>query len=186
MYAAIDFTSLWKRSGAKKLRFAEIMAKASATGTVQTYKDLSALVEGHESVQEILLDLLTDGQAAEAGRDVYCLHQQRQNMKKFILKLGVAYKHQPAYHARVLRELDSLCSEPGLGPESLRVAAMKLFRHNQHLLDTFMLLAPGMEPPESLLPSPETIEFSDSDSDNSGPGSETETLVLPKSPDTNK
>ena len=170
----------------KKLRFAEIMAKASATGTVQTYKDLSALVEGHESVQEILLDLLTDGQAAEAGREVYCLHQQRQNMKKFILKLGVAYKHQPAYHARVLRELDSLCSEPGLGPESLRVAAMKLFRHNQHLLDTFMLLAPGMEPPESLLPSPETIEFSDSDSDNSGPGSETETLVLPKSPDTSK
>ena len=107
-------------------------------------------------------------------------------MKKFILKLGVAYRHQPAYHARVLRELDSLCSEPGLGPESLRAAAMKLFRHNQHLLDTFMLLTPGVEPPESLLPSPETIEFSDSDSDNSGPGSETETLVLPKSPESSK
>ena len=169
----------------KKLRFADIMARASSEGTVQTYKDLSTLVEGHDGVQEVLLDLLTDGQAAEVGREVYCLHQQRQNMKKFILKLGVAYRHQPAYHARVLRELDALCSEPGLGPDGLRAAAMKLFRHNQHLLDTFMLLAPGVEPPESLLPSPETIEFSDSDSEDSGPGSETETLVLPKSPETN-
>ena len=170
----------------KKLRFAEIMARAATEGTVHTYKELSALVEGHEAVQELLLDLLTDGQAAEVGRDVYCLHQQRQNMKRFIMKLGVAYRHQPAYHARVLRELDSLCSEPGLGPDGLKAAAVKLFRHNQHLLDTFMLLAPGVEPPESLLPSPETLEFSDSDSDNSGPASETETLVLPKSPEPSK
>ena len=61
----------------KKLRFAEIMARASAEGTVQTYKELSVLVEGHESVQELLLDLLTDGQAAEVGREVYSLHQMQ-------------------------------------------------------------------------------------------------------------
>ena len=170
----------------KKDRFGEIMARASTEGTVKTYKDLSLLVEGHDGVQEILLDLLSDSQAAEAGREIYCLHQQRQNMKKFILKLGVAFKHQPAYHARVLRELDSLCSEPGLGPDTLRAAALKLFRHNQHLLDTFMMLTPGVEPPESLLPSPENIEFSDTDSDISGPTSETENLVLPKSPEPRK
>ena len=160
--------------------------RAATEGTVQTYKDLSELVGAQSHIQELLLDLLSESQAAKVSKEVYQLHQQRINMKKFILKLGVAFKHQPAYHARVLRELDSLCSEPGLGPDSLRAAALKLFRHNQHLLDTFMMLTPGVEPPESLLPSPENIEFSDTDSDISGPNSETENLVLPKSPEPRK
>ena len=109
-------------------------------------------------------------------------------MKKFILKLNVAYKHQPAYLARVLRELDNLCSDLTLTPEMLRKVAVRLFKHNQHLLDQFLMLVPGVEPPESMLPSPECVQFSDTDSDisDAGAGSKTETLVVDKSPETNK
>ena len=172
----------------KKIKFAEIMSKAATEGTVQTYKDLSLIVHGHSHVQDLLLDLLSDSQAASVSKDVYFLHQQRQNMKKFILKLNVAYKHQPAYLARVLRELDSLCSDHTLTPEMLRKVAVRLFKHNQHLLDQFLMLVPGVEPPESMLPSPECVQFSDTDSDisDTGAGSRTETLVVEKSPEISK
>ena len=65
----------------------------------------------------------------------------------------------------------------------VRAVAVKLFKHNQHLLDHFMMLVPGVEPPESMLPSPEMVNFHDTDSDNSGPSSETETVVLHASPE---
>ena len=76
-------------------------------------------------------------------------------MKQFVLRLSVAYRHQPAYHARILRELDNLCSDPHLAPETLRAAASRLFKHNAFLLEQFLLLVPGTEPPEACLPSPE-------------------------------
>ena len=170
----------------KKQRFTEIMSAASSEGTVQTYKHLSLLVPPESHIQELLLDLLSDGQAASVSKEVYLQHQQRQNMKNFILKLNLAYRHQPAYHARVLRELDSLCADPSLSLEALKVMAVKLFKHNQHLLDHFMLLVPGVEPPDGMLPSPEQIEFLDSDSDNSCAASDTETINVQKSPDTCK
>ena len=174
-------------SSEKRLKFAEIMSGAASEGTVQTYKDLSLLVEGHPDVQEMLLDLLSEDQAASVSREVYWLHQQRHNMKKFILKLNLAYRHRPADHARVLRELDTLCSEPGLTPDTLRAVAVKLFKHNQHLLDQFLVLVPGVEPPESMLPSPELLQSPDSASDNSGGDSDTqEVVVVPKSPESTK
>ena len=173
-------------SAEKKTRFAEIMSAAVTEGTVQTYKDLSLLVDPQSHIQELLLDLLTEGQAESVSREVYLQHQQRQNMKKFILKLNVAYRHQPAYHARVLRELDSMCADDTLTLDVLKAMALKLFKHNQHLLDHFMLLVPGVEPPDGMLPSPEQIEFLDSDSDNSCAASDTETINVQKSPDTCK
>ena len=167
----------------KKLKFAEIMSRASTEGPVHTFKDLHHLMDGYAQVQEMLLDLLSESEAAGVSREVYWLHHQRQNMKKFILKLNVAYRQQPAYHARVLRELDNLCSDTSLTTEMVRAVAVKLFKHNQHLLDHFMMLVPGVEPPESMLPSPEMVNFHDTDSDNSGPSSETETVVLHASPE---
>ena len=105
-------------------------------------------------------------------------------MKKFILKLGLAYRHQPAYHARVLREFDSLCQDPTLTPDMLKGLAVKLFKNNQHLLDQFLLLVPGVEPPEGMLPSPEVLHYPE-DSDHSW-GSEDgllETVVVQRSPE---
>ena len=170
----------------KKTLFTEIMTRAATEGTVQTYKDLTELVRPQSHIQELLLDLLSESQAAEVSKEVYQIHQQRINMKKFILKLNVAYRHQPAYHARVLRELDTMCADSSLTVEALKALALKLFKHNQHLLDHFMLLVPGVEPPDTMLPSPEQMDFPDSDSDNSCVASDTETITVQKSPETYK
>ena len=140
---------------AKQLKFTEIIDSVEAAGTVATYTSLHTLLNGHPVVQESLLDLLSDAEAREVGDLVFTAHQQRTRMKQFVLRLSLAYKHQPAYHARVLRELDSLCSDPHLAPETLRAAASRLFKHNAFLLEQFLLLVPGTEPPEGCLPSPE-------------------------------
>ena len=168
-------------------KFTNIMAQAGTAGTISTYQALKTLLSGHPLVQEMLLDLLTDSQAASLGNEVYWQHSQRHNMKKFILKLGVAYRHQPAYHARVLRELDTLCGDPTLTPDMLKGVAVKLFKHNQHLLDQFLLLVPGVEPPESMLPSPEVLHYPE-DSDNSWGSDEgrLETVTVQRSPDTSR
>ena len=140
---------------AKQHRFAEIIDSVETAGTVATYTSLHTLLSGHPIVQESLLDLLSDAEAQELGDLVFSAHQQRVRMKQFVLRLSVAYRHQPAYHARVLRELDALCSDPHLAPETLRAAASRLFKHNAFLLEQFLLLVPGTEPPEGCLPSPE-------------------------------
>ena len=49
----------------------------------------------------MLLDLLSSEEAAGLGTEVYVAHAQRMRMKRFLLKLGIAYKHQPAYHVKV-------------------------------------------------------------------------------------
>ena len=139
----------------KQQQFAEIIDSVETAGTVATYTALHSLLSGHPVVQESLLDLLTDAEAQELGDLVFTAHQQRVRMKQFVLRLSMAYRHQPAYHARVLRELDSLCSDPHLAPETLRAAASRLFKHNAFLLEQFLLLVPGTEPPEGCLPSPE-------------------------------
>jgi len=165
-------------------KFAAIMSQAGTAGTISTYQSLNTLLSGHPLVQEMLLDLLSDSQAATLGTEVYWQHLQRQNMKKFIYKLGIAYRHQPAYHARVLRELDALCSDPSLTPDMLKGVAVKLFKHNQYLLDQFLVLVPGVEPPESMLPSPEVLQYPD-DSDHSWGSDEArqETIVVHRSPE---
>ena len=66
----------------------------------------------------------------------------------------------------------------------LKGVAVKLFKHNQHLLEQFLVLVPGVEPPESMLPSPEVLHYPD-DSDASW-GSEDarqETVIVQRSPE---
>ena len=167
-----------------QVKFSNIMGQSGTAGTISTYLALRSLLSGHPLVQEMLLDLLTEVQAGNLGTEVYWQHHQRQSMKKFILKLGLAYRHQPAYHARVLRELDSLCQDPTLTPDMLKGLAVKLFKNNQHLLDQFLLLVPGVETPEGMLPSPEVLHYPE-DSDHSW-GSEDgllETVVVQRSPE---
>lgn len=142
-------------SGEKQQKFTLTMSAVEQEGTAGTYTALHELLSGHPSVQEALLDLLTPPEARQLGAAVYVAHQQRQRMKQFVLRLGLAYRHQPAYHARLLRELDSLCTDPALSPATLRTAATRLFKHNSFLLDQFLLLVPRGEVAESSLPSPE-------------------------------
>lgn len=162
-------------------KFQEIISAAGIRGVTTTYVELNKLLEGHPNVQDLLLDLLSCEEAASLGTEVYAAHAQRMKMKRFLLKLGVAYKHQPAYHVKVLKELDSLCKESTLTPHTLKAAATRLFKHNQHLLDEFLMLVPGVEPPESMLPSPEDLSYPE-DSDASWEGLEEERVSVPSSP----
>jgi hypothetical protein len=49
----------------------------------------------------LLLDLLSCEEAASLGTEVYAAHAQRMKMKRFLLKLAIAYKHLPTYHVKV-------------------------------------------------------------------------------------
>ncbi len=51
----------------------------------------------------MLLDLLSCEEAASLGTEVYAAHAQRMKMKRFLLKLAIAYKHLPTYHVKVRR-----------------------------------------------------------------------------------
>jgi hypothetical protein len=53
--------------------------------------------------QDLLLDLLSCEEAASLGTEVYAAHAQRMKMKRFLLKLAIAYKHLPTYHVKVRR-----------------------------------------------------------------------------------
>ena len=60
----------------------------------------------------------------------------------------------------------------------------RLFKHNQFLLEQFLVLVPGVEPPDTWLPSPELLNYPEDSGDSCG--SEelgVETLVLPRSPE---
>ncbi len=52
-------------------------------------------------LQDLLLDLLSCEEAASLGTEVYAAHAQRMKMKRFLLKLAIAYKHLPTYHVKV-------------------------------------------------------------------------------------
>jgi hypothetical protein len=45
---------------------------------------------------------------------------------------------------KVLKELDTLCKDSCLTPDTVKAAASKLFRHCQHLLDEFLMLGPSI------------------------------------------
>ena len=49
----------------------------------------------------MLLDLLSKEEAAELGSAVFKAYSARARLKRFLLKLGIVYKQQPAYHAKV-------------------------------------------------------------------------------------
>ncbi len=53
--------------------------------------------------QDLLLDLLSCEEASSLGTEVYAAHAQRMKMKRFLLKLAIAYKHLPTYHVKVRR-----------------------------------------------------------------------------------
>ncbi len=68
--------------------------------------------------KELLLDLLSCEEAASLGTEVYAAHTQRMKMKRFLLKLSLAYKHQPAYHVKVGYALQ--CEKTCCGPYFFR------------------------------------------------------------------
>jgi len=163
--------------------FDHIMSTAMDVGTCQTYLSLHRLLDGHPLVQELLLDLLSPEDSIQLGYKTRIAADQRRRMKRFVLKLARAYLHQPAYHAKVLRELESVSTDPNLTANTLKQTADRLFKSNQHLLDEFLSLVPGVPTPESMLPSPETLNYPD-DSDQSWDSDEMqmETIVCRSSP----
>jgi len=166
-------------------RYEEIIGLAAELGVKQTFVKLNELMTGHPDIQEMLLDLLSDVDAASLCPEIYDAHCDRARLKRFLLKLGIVYKHQPAYHAKVLKELEALSKDPALTSDRLKTIACRLFKTNQHLLDEFLILIPGIRPPQSMLPSPETLVLPDEDDegvDDPWAGVEVETVPVPRSP----
>jgi len=160
-------------------KYDEIMGAAAEQGVKHTYLQLHDLATGHPDTQELLLDLLADEDAAELGSEVYAAHSDRSRLKRFLLKLGIVYKQQPTYHLKVLKELESLSKDANLSAERLQNTACRLFRSNQHLLDEFLMLIPGLPPPQSMLPSPELLVLPDGF--ECWEGLEVETVPVPRS-----
>jgi hypothetical protein len=161
-------------------RYDEIIRSAGEDGAKETYSRLHNLLDGHPDVQVLLLDLLSGDEAVSLGPAVFSAYSDRGNLKRFLLKLGIVYRHQPAYHAKVIKELESLSKDSRLTGEGLKNVASRLFRSNQFLLDDFLMLIPGIQPPQSMLPSPEMITLIDDD--DGVDGLDVELVPVPRSP----
>jgi len=168
-------------------RYEEIMNSAGEQGVRQTYSQLNHLMQDYPDVQEMLLDLLTEEDALCLGMNTYNAYCDRNRLKRFLRKLGIVYKHQPAYHVKVLKELETLSKDPTLTSERLKDVSCQLFRNNQHLMEEFQMLIPGIPPPQSMLPSPEMLELDDEAGSEGEGGVEDgdEYIHVPRSPDTN-
>eukprot|EP00088_Acartia_fossae_P027156 TRINITY_DN2790_c0_g1_i3.p1 TRINITY_DN2790_c0_g1~~TRINITY_DN2790_c0_g1_i3.p1 ORF type:complete len:764 (-),score=144.70 TRINITY_DN2790_c0_g1_i3:245-2446(-) len=164
-------------------RYEEIMGGAEELGVCGTYTQLHDLMSDFPDVQELLLDLLSEEEALDLGLETYSAFCERARLKKFLCKLSIVYKHQPAYHAKVLKELETLSKDTTLTCERLKEISCQLFRNNQHLMEEFQMLIPGIPPPQSMLQSPEHLTLPE-EGHEEGAGAE-EQLYVPRSPDHN-
>jgi len=164
-------------------RYEDIIGTAGDLGVRQTYTQLHDLMQDFPDVQELLLDLLTEEDALCLGMDTYSAYCDRNRLKRFLCKLAIVYKQQPAYHVKVLKELETLSKDSSLTSDRLKDISSQLFRNNQHLMEEFQMLIPGIPPPQSMLPSPEVITIPE-EGNEEGTGGD-EHIHVPRSPDRN-
>lgn len=62
--------------------------------------ELHPLCEGHPTLQEMLLDILTPTDALKLGHEISAQHELRQQMKSFFRKLRIFYANQPFIRTR--------------------------------------------------------------------------------------
>jgi len=163
-------------------KYQQIISSAGEMGAQQTYLQLHKLMTDHEDVQEMLLDLLSEEDALSLGMTTYSDFAERQRFKRFLYKLNIVYKHQPAYHIKVLKELDVLSKDESLTSEKLKEISCQLFRNNQHLMEEFQMLIPGIAPPASMLSSAEHLVLPE-DNDTLDQDDQMEQIFVPRSPE---
>ena len=154
-------------SSEKFEHFCKIVVDAGINNK-QRFMQLHNLCAGKMELQELLLDLLTASEAMEIGIEVYQQFCSRDAMKKFFRKVRISFSNQPSMHSKILREMQTVLSNPDVKTEEVAAIGQKYFKSNQLLLDEFMTFVSGVPYPEGLLPDPEVIDLSDEEDEDKG------------------
>ena len=125
----------------------------------QKFMELHTLVTGKMELQEMLLDILSAGEAKELGPDVYQQFCIRDTMKRIFRKVKIFYANQPSIFTKILKEFQSNLTNPDIKTEDLIAFGQKHFKENQALLDEFTTFITNVPYPENLLPEPEDIDL---------------------------
>ena len=121
-----------------------------------------------QPVQEMLLDLLSAGEAMELGTDFYQQYCVRDAMKRFFRKVRIFYANQPSVFTKILKECQTSMGNPDIKTEELIAFGQKYFKSNQALLDEYTTFISGVPYPENLLPEPEHVDLSDEEDEDKG------------------
>lgn len=130
------------------------------------FTELHALCAGKMELQEMLLDLLTPGEALELGSEMYQQYCIRDAMKKFFRKVRVVFAAQPTLYTKILKDFQAILSNPQVkSDEIMNSLGNKYFKSHPVLLDEFSTFISGLPYPENLLPDPEVVDLSDVEED---------------------
>ena len=95
------------------------------------FMELHTLVAGKMDLQEMLLDLLSAGEALELGTDVYQQYCIRDAMKRFFRKVRIFYANKPSEFTKILKEFQASLANPDVKPEEVLAFGQKYFKSNQ-------------------------------------------------------
>ena len=137
-------------------QFCKIVQDLSLS-TKEKFAELHNLCSGKMELQELLLDLLSPQEALQVGVQIYQQFCVRDATKRFLRKVKKLYVNQPTMHSKLLKDMQSVLSNPDVKIADITNLGQKYFKTNQHLLDEFMSFASGVPYPEGLLPEAELI-----------------------------
>ncbi len=152
-------------SGDKFEQFCKIVVN-DAFSNKRKFTELHTICEGQMELQEMLLDLLSAGEALELGTDLYQQFCVRDATKKFFRKVKSLYASQPSIYTKILKDFQSILGNPQVKNEEILSLGQKYFKNHQAVLDEFSTFVSGLPYPESLLPEPEIVDLSDEEDED--------------------
>ena len=123
------------------------------------FTELHTLCTGKMELQEMLLDLLSPGEALELGAELYHQFAIRDATKRFFRKVKIAFSTQPSVLTKILKDFQTILGNPELKQEEVVALGQRYFKSNQMLLDEFMTFVDNVPYPEHLLPEPEIVDL---------------------------
>ena len=141
----------------KFAQFCRIVISDNLTNQ-EKFMELHGICAGKMELQDMLLDLLTAGEAHEISKDIYAQFCLRDSIKKFFRKIKMNFGNQ----SKILKDFQILLSEKDVKNEDLINFGTKYFKNSQlqngsNLFDEFMTFITDVPYPEGLLPEPESI-----------------------------
>ena len=149
-------------------QFCKVVVNDAGFSNKQKFTELHNICAGKMELQEMLLDLLSAPEALELGTEIYQQFCSRDAVKRFFRKVRILYASQPSMHTRILKEFQTILSNPDVKAEEVSQLGQKYFKTNQHLLDEFMSFVSDVPYPEGLLPEAEMIDLSDEEDEDKG------------------
>ena len=116
-------------SAEKFENFCKIVVNESLSNK-RKFMELHTLVAGKMDLQEMLLDLLSAGEALELGTDVYQQYCIRDAMKRFFRKVRIFYANKPSEFTKILKEFQASLANPDVKPEEVLAFGQKYFKSN--------------------------------------------------------